>query len=88
MKVIASPIVNGLLLLSPGVWKTYTGTLVSGNVAIPTDFQEVYDVVISQNTATPVAEGLGHTASGGDVTVKSSNGSSVIVVTLDVRGRH
>ena len=71
-----------------GDFKTHTLTLIAGTLAIPTQFQEVYDVVIQQNTATVLAESFGWTASGGTVTIKSSNGASTAPLRLLVRGRY
>ena len=73
---------------TPGLWKTYTLTLVAGTLTIPTQFQEVYDIVIQQNTVTVLAESFGWTASGGEVTIKSSNGASTAPLRLSVRGRN
>ena len=70
-----------------GVFKTHTLTLVAGTLAIGTQFQEVYDVIIQQNTATVLAESFGWTAVDGTVTIKSSNGASTAPLRLLVRGR-
>jgi len=72
---------------TPGIFRTYSLTLVAGTLTINTAFQEIYDVLIQQNTATVLAESFGWTASSGDVTIKSSNGASTAPLRLLVRGR-
>ena len=51
-------------------------TLSSGTGTVTTPFSTVYAAFIAQKDATAVADGVSWSASGGTITVDSSNGSS------------
>lgn len=71
---------------TPGTFKSYTATLVAGTITVKTAFSEIYDVMIQQNAGTPVAESFGWTASGGIISLFSSNGTSTASLRILVRG--
>lgn len=54
-----------------------TVTLSSGTATLETDLTSVQYCFLTQKDATAVADGVSWSASGGTVTVDSSNGSSV-----------
>ncbi|MDB4261461.1 hypothetical protein N9878_01200 [bacterium] len=51
-------------------------TLSSGTGTVSTDLSKIEYCIITQKDATAVADGVSWTASGGTITVDSSNGSS------------
>jgi len=51
-------------------------TLSSGTITVKTPFSTVHAAFITQKDATAVADGVSWSASGGTITVDSSNGSS------------
>ena len=51
-------------------------TLSSGTITVNTPFSAVHAAFITQKDATAVADGVSWTATGGTITVDSSNGSS------------
>ena len=66
--------------------KFFAVTLASGAATIKTGFGRVHHANITQNAATALAEQFSYTASGGDVTIDSSNAASVAVLSLEVTG--
>ena len=66
--------------------KFFDVVLDSGTVDIPTGFGKVHHENITQKAAAALAEQFSYTASGGVVTIDSSNGSSTAVLTAEVIG--
>ena len=65
----------------------YSATLASGTVTINTGFKEIYHVNISQHAAAGLAVGIAWVATGGALTLDSSNASGVEVLTAEVKGK-
>ena len=63
-----------------------TVTLASGAGTVGTNLQKVLGVFFSQAGATAAAEGYSWTATGGAITIDSSNGSSTAVLTVLIIG--
>ena len=57
-------------------------TLSSGTIAVKTPFSAVHAAFITQKDATAVADGVSWTATGGTITVDSSNGSSAEIYSV------
>ena len=65
----------------------YDATLASGTVTINTGFKEVLFVTITQKAAVGLAVGIAWVATGGAVTLDSSNAAGTEVLQVKIEGK-
>ena len=68
-------------------YEYYDATLASGTVTIKTKFKEIFFVTIAQYAAVGLAVGIAWTATGGSLTLDSSNAAGTEVLRVKVEGK-